>query len=67
MEKQSIGENVRTVRRRLNLSQEELAASVGCTRQTVINWETGKARPSRYGIARLAKSLGVSTDELVKE
>lgn len=67
MEKQSIGANIRAVRRTLNISQEELASSVGCTRQTIINWEAEKTTPSRYGIARLAKSLGVSTDELVKE
>ena len=67
MEKQSIGRNIRKLRRSLDMSQAELAESIGCTRQTITNWERGATTPSQYGIARIAKSLGVEAWELLKE
>ena len=39
------GEKLRTLRREKGLSQEELAAMVGVSRQALSKWEAGPSRP----------------------
>ena len=64
MGKGFIGKVIRETRRKLNITQAALASTIGCTRQTVINWETGKTTPSRYDVTRLSCALGCSEFEL---
>lgn len=52
-------------RKRLGLSQEELAAQLGVSRQAVSKWEVGSAMPDPGNIVALAKIFGISTDELL--
>ena len=40
-----IGKNIRDLRQRCQLTQEELAQKLHVTRQTVSNYEMGKSRP----------------------
>jgi putative transcriptional regulator len=47
-----------------NLTQEELASIVDCTRQTIIALEQNKYNPSLILALRLAKALDVPVDEL---
>ncbi len=37
---------IKEIRRRLHLTQEQLAAQIGVTYSTVNRWESGKTRPS---------------------
>ena len=46
------------------MTQEELANSVGCTRQTIIALEAGKYVPSLTLAFRIAKSFGVAVEEV---
>ena len=40
-----IGKNIRDLRTRKDMTQDELAEKLFVTRQTVSNYETGKSRP----------------------
>jgi putative transcriptional regulator len=45
-------------RKKLNITQEELANSVNVTRQTIISLEQGKYNPSLVLAHKITKSLG---------
>ena len=49
------------------MSQEELAARVGVSRQAVSKWELGEASPDIGKLLALAKAFGVTTDHLLNE
>lgn len=61
-----VKEQIRAYRSSLGLSQEELAAAVYVTRQTVSNWENGKSYPDIQSLLRLSALYGVSLDQLIK-
>ena len=61
-----IGNQIKLHRTELGLSQEELAARVYVSRQTLSNWETGKTYPDINSLLRLAELFQVSLDDLVK-
>ncbi len=46
------------------MTQEELATRVGCTRQTIIALEQGKYVPSVELAFRIANTFGVSLEEV---
>ncbi len=46
------------------MTQEELAKQVGCTRQTIIALEQGKYVPSVELAFRIAKAFGVPLEEV---
>ena len=46
------------------MSQQELATMVGCTRQTIISLEAGKYVPSLTLAFRIAKTFGVTIEEV---
>lgn len=50
----------------MNLSQEELAARIGVSRQAVSKWERAEASPDTDNLILLADIYGVSLDELLK-
>ncbi len=60
-----LSEKINYYRRRAKLSQEELAAQVGVSRQAVSKWELGDATPEVDKLLALARAFGVSTDELL--
>lgn len=55
---------VRRRRRAQRLTQAELAAAVGVSRQTVIAVEQGDYAPSVYLALRIARALGATVEEL---
>lgn len=60
-----IGDRIRTARRRLNLTQGQLAKMVGVEQSTVSGWETDPVRrPSRDLVPALAKALKVTIHHL---
>ena len=60
-----LNEKIAYYRRDRKLSQEELAAQVGVSRQAVSKWELGDATPEVDKLLALAKAFGVTTDELL--
>ena len=61
---ESIGNNIKKIRKQLGLTQEELAMHVGVTPQAVSRWENGTGMPDISLVVPLAKTLRVSTDSL---
>ena len=58
----SIGTTIRKRRQVLGLTQQQLADSLGVSKSTVANWESGKHFPLRYAGA-VEKALGIELDE----
>ena len=53
------------LRKQSGLSQEELAARLGLSRQAVSKWERAEASPDTDNLIVLAKLYGVSLDDLL--
>lgn len=53
------------LRKQHNLSQEELAAKLGISRQAVSKWERAEASPDTDNLILLSRVYGVSVDELL--
>ena len=53
------------LRKKHNLSQEELAEKLGVSRQAVSKWERSEASPDTDNLIALAKLYGLSIDELI--
>ena len=62
-----LNENILYYRKAAKLSQEELAAQVGVSRQAVSKWELADAVPELDKLLALARVFGVTTDELLSE
>ena len=62
----TLGQRISLYRKKLNISQEELGARLGVSRQAVSKWETGTADPSTSNLLALAKLFGVSAEELLQ-
>lgn len=60
-----IANRLRQMRNKNNLSQEELAAKIGVSRQAVSKWERAEASPDTENLILLSKLYGVSIDELL--
>jgi len=60
-----IGENIKRLRRELNLTQEELATHLGISFQSISKWERGEGYPDITMLPSLANYFNISIDELV--
>jgi putative transcriptional regulator len=58
------GQRIRARRRELGLTQVDLAAAVGVSRQTVISMETGDYAPSVYLALKVASTLHGTVEDL---
>ena len=63
----SIGEKILNLRKKANLSQEQLAEKLGVTRQTISNWELNESSPDLKQGKELSKIFHVSLDDLAGE
>lgn len=61
-----IGNCIRENRARLGMSQDDLAATVFCSRQTISSWENDKTYPDIQSLLLLSDLFGVTVDELIK-
>lgn len=62
----TFGGNLRIIRERLDVSQEELARRLGHKRaSTVQAWEKNRRRPRPQNVVDIAAQLGVQPAELV--
>ena len=62
-----IGSQIRRYRERDQFSQEELAAKIYVSRQTISNWENNRSYPDIQNLMLLSVLFNVSLDELVNE
>ncbi len=58
---------LRTVRDAKSLTQEELAAAVGVSRQTIISIEKGKYVPSVVLAMNIARHFGMSVEDIFNQ
>ena len=56
----SFSDNLKTIRKEKNLSQEELAELLGVSRQAVSKWELGDGYPEVEKLLMIAGKLNVS-------
>ena len=61
----NLGNKITSLRKKNNLSQEELGELVGVTRQTISKWELEETTPDIRQAKELSKIFKVSLDELV--
>jgi len=57
--------NIKQLRQKLNMSQEDIASKLHIARPVISNWERGTAEPSTSQLANLARVFNVSLDVLV--
>ena len=62
-----LGERMAQLRKARNITQVQLAESLGVSQQTVQAYEVGRRRVPVSTLRLLAKMLGVSLDELMAE
>ena len=62
----TLGQRISGYRKALGISQEELGARLGVSRQAVSKWETGAAAPDMENLLALARAFGVSVAELTE-
>lgn len=56
--------NLKEVREKANLTQEQLANLINVDRSTITKWETGEASPRSDKLSMLAKVLDCRIDDL---
>ncbi len=62
---QTIGKRIAANRKRLGMTQDQLAERLGVTAQAVSKWENDQSCPDIATLPRLAEIFGISTDELL--
>ena len=62
-----IGENIRTLRQRKGLTQEQVAQQLGVTYQAVSKWENGTNTPNIALLPEIAALFGVTIDVLFNQ
>lgn len=62
----NIGEKIYNLRKKKNLSQEDLASILNVSRQTISKWETGESNPELDKIVPICNFFEISTDEFLK-
>ena len=65
-ESTKLGLNLKRIRTKKAISQGDIARELGVSRGFVSTIENGKTNPTLSTIAKLAKALNVSTNELLK-
>ncbi|MDP2924204.1 MAG: helix-turn-helix transcriptional regulator [Candidatus Omnitrophota bacterium] len=63
-----IGDNIKKLRKKRDLSQDNLARKAGIPYTTLIKIESNVVKkPSVQNVAKIAEALGVRIEELLKE
>lgn len=61
-----IGNRIKDIRQKYNLTQEKLASDLAVSRQAVSKWESGQAIPDAENLMYISDLYDVSLDELIK-
>lgn len=64
-ENELFSKNIKYLRRKMNLKQEELAAKLFVTPQAISKWETNKSIPNIQLLVTISKLFHISVDELL--
>ena len=59
--------SLKVLRKKANLTQQQLAAKLEINRSSIAKWETGYCFPRTSMLPQLAKILGCSVDELLAD
>lgn len=62
-----IGTKIKEARIAAQLTQEQVAESLGVSRQTMSNWENNKTYPDIVNVIKMSDLYAVSLDHLLKE
>ena len=62
---ETLPQRLQELRKAAGLSQEDLAARLGLSRQAVGKWETGQGKPDLDNLLRLSQLYHVSTDYIL--
>jgi transcriptional regulator with XRE-family HTH domain len=65
-ESKRLGENLKRIRTEKDISQGDIARELGVDRGFISTIENGKTNPTLATITKLAKAVGVTTNELLK-
>lgn len=60
-----VGKNIKKIRKERNLTQDDLAERLHCTRQTISNYENGKSEPNIALLVEIANVLEVEVNDLI--
>lgn len=63
----TLGEKIKELRIKNNLSQEDLASKLNVSRQAISKWEKDIALPDTNNLIMLSKLFGITLDELVNQ
>ncbi len=63
----TLGQKIATLRIEAGQSQEQLAAALEVSRQSVSKWESGQSLPELQKVVQLAQLFHVTTDDLLRE
>ena len=63
----TIGTKIKTLRAAKGMSQNELADSIGVSRQAITKWETDNGVPEIENLSAISKLFDIPIDALVKE
>ena len=67
MKDYNLGEKIYELRKKKNLTQEDLALLLDISDKSISKWETGTAYPSIDNLKKLSHILDISLDELLKD
>ena len=59
--------NIKKYRKKEGITQNDLASFLGVKPNTVSQWETGNREPKLGMVPKIAKILGCTVDELLKD
>ena len=57
--------SIKDLRKKKNMTQDELAEKLNVTRQAVSSWENGKTQPDIETLTQLAEAFDVSVERLI--
>ena len=63
----TLGNHLYNARKKSGLSQEDVAAKLGVSRQTISKWESCQSYPDFQRLVLLSDYFGLTLDELVKD
>ena len=61
-----IGENLKLLRKRKGISQEEIATDLGLTRSSYSGYENGVAEPNIETLIKISEYYDISLDKFIK-
>lgn len=63
----SVGMNLKMLRVKKQLTQQEVAKSIGVSQNTISNYERNSRLPKKRNLVKLAEFYGVTEEEITEE